>query len=379
MTMSAIRYAIHGLIDVFVDKRVDRVLLDAIDFQIGFFRTGSSNAPAPHQITVKPYADFALEAFPTHEKFHLMRGVPSFVLNDTEKAVAFEKTENGFTIYADWPSFILHFFLQFIFLEHDITFVHAAAVADKYGAVTLLPGAGGVGKTALLGEIVKRQNCRVLADDIALLSHKGECLSFPRSFVLKDYHKSVYPEVFQRLNIDTDNHCSTSTNKGKTTTALLKFFHENAPFIGLFKVIIRRLNLSSMIPRAFYYPQDTAPPPYVATVSVAEIFGKDSIADKGNIARVLFLKRYSGNEFRVQTISDDSVVRHMLAIIHHEWVDGMRQFFTMGALDMLDLLGYFRNVEAIMRSATSGKNCELLFIPAKASPHDLSEYYVSIS
>jgi hypothetical protein len=45
----------------------------------------------------------------------------------------------------------------------------------------------------------------------------------------------------------------------------------------------------------------------------------------------------------------------MFAIIHHEWVDGMRQFFTMGALDMVDLLSYFQNVEAIMRSATAGK------------------------
>jgi hypothetical protein len=33
----------------------------------------------------------------------------------------------------------------------------------------------------------------------------------------------------------------------------------------------------------------------------------------------------------------------------------MRQFFTMGALDMVDLLSYFQNVEAIMRSATAGK------------------------
>lgn len=70
---------------------------------------------------------------------------------------------------------------------------------------------------------------------------------------------------------------------------------------------------------------------------------------------------------------------NMFAIIHHEWVDGMRQFFTMGALDMVDLLSYFQNVEAIMRSTTSGKNSELLLIPAKASPHELAEYYFSIS
>lgn len=377
--MSAIRYAIHGLIDVFVDTRVSGTLLDAIDFQVGFFQTGSSNAPAPRQITVKPYADFALDDFNTYETFHLMRGIPALVLDDTEKTVAFEKTENGFTIYADWPSFILLFFLQFIFLEHDITFVHAAAVADKSGSVTLLPGAGGVGKTALLGELVKHYNYRLLADDITLLTQEGECLSFPRSFVLKDYHRSVYPEVFQRLSIDAANHCSTSINKGKTKRALLTFFHENAPFIGLFKAIIRRLNLTSVIPPAFYYPQDSGPPPYVATVSVTEIFGRDSIVEKGTIDRVLFLKRYSGNDFRVEAINDESVVRQMLAIIHHEWVDGMRQFFTMGALDMLDLLTYFQNVGGIIRSATAGKNSELLLIPAKASPRDLSEYYISIS
>ena len=194
-------YAIHDLVDVLVDPRVNESIIDSIDFQIGYFKTTDNQLSAPHKIIVKPYDDFIPDPALIFDTFHLTRGISGQYLDDSNDKVALKRDEYGYTIYANSPNFLINLFIQLLLIEPGISMVHAAAVADRKGNVTLLPGAGGVGKTAILGCMVKEYDYRLLGDDIIGLSEKGDCLSFPRSFVLIEYHRSVYQEVFQQLNI----------------------------------------------------------------------------------------------------------------------------------------------------------------------------------
>ena len=127
----------------------------------------------------------------------------------------------------------------------------------KDNRVTLLPAAGGAGKTALLGYMVQEFRSRHMGDDIVILGKAGNCLSFPRSFVLKEYHRSIYPEVFQRLNLRT-----------KSSYKVKRFLIDNAPFLGIAKTILRR--------RRIYYKvaQSINLIPHLAEVPVEEIFGE---------------------------------------------------------------------------------------------------------
>ncbi|MBN1765725.1 MAG: hypothetical protein JW860_10740, partial [Sedimentisphaerales bacterium] len=253
--------------------------------------------------------------------------------------------------------------------------IHAAAVADKDGNVIVLPGPGGVGKTALLGELVGRQNFRVLGDDIVGLSRSGECLAFPRSFALKEYHQSVYPEVFRRLGIGKKSDKKKSLQR--FGLRLLWLLRENAPLVGISRSLMRGMGVRAR-------PMQAVPPSpahlqelgYLAAVPVEDIFGADKILTKGPIAKIIFLERYAGKQFRSETISHTSLAQRMFAIIHHEWVADMRRFFSLGALEILDLNNYFKTVNQIIRDAVADKPCNLMKIPENTTPDDLVKFFL---
>jgi hypothetical protein len=368
--MPTVQYSIHNLVDVIIDERGSAAVIKDIDFQISYFKGAGGKVSAPHRITVKPYEDFAPDPSLSFDTFHLVRGVTGRCFDDPKGRVAFEKGEKGYTIYADTPNFLINPFIQFLLIEHGISLVHAAAVADKSGRVILLPAAGGVGKTAILGHMVKEKGYRLLGDDIVGLSERGECLAFPRSFVLKEYHRDIYPEVLKGLKTE-------KKSKEPASNKLKRVIRENAPFVGLVKAILQRLGLLEEVAKQLL-PLPLSKPLYLAAVPVEEIFGPSTVAGRGSIDRIIFLQRYTGTKFRLDNLSEEELCRRMFAIIHHEWVDFMRQIFTMGALEIVDLEAYFKRVEAIMRSGVSGKRCEMLFIPDGASHQELRSFFASL-
>ena len=366
--MTTVQYTIHGLIDILVDSCVNDSVIEQIDFQIGYFKTRGDQLSAPHQIIVKPYDDFAVDPALTFDAYQLSRGITGEILDDPERRIAIKKGQYGYTIYTD-GGFLINLYIQLLLIEHGISLVHAAAVADEYGRVTLLPGSTGVGKTALSTYLVKRSNYRVLGDDIVGLTEQGECLSFPRSLVLKEYNRSLFPEVFQRLNIGTEQTAGNSTRLA--ALKLKRFVRENAPFVGVSRAILQWLGLRDKVAQLFRAP---AKSPEHPSLPIEDVLGPGTVADQGNIDHIIFLQRYAGTKFRVDFMSEEALCRRMFAIILHEWVSVMGQFFAIGALEMVDLPAYFDRVAAITRSGIAGKKCEMLLIPDSASPDELWRY-----
>ncbi len=358
--MQPIRYAVHGLLDVVIDPAVDESIRSDVDFQLNYFRQPHSAAAAARRIGIEPYERFVPDR--TRDIFHLVEGSDACCHNPAQR-FACRWTETGFQLFASSPSFLINQFIQLILIRHGITLVHAAAVADGQGSVTLLPGPGGVGKTALLGEMAKQQGCRLLGDDIVGVSEMGECLAFPRSFVLKHYHRSVYPEVFERMGLDK------SRSRWKQIgTRIFRIARENAPCIGLTKTVARALGIYRMI-SAHIPPQ--AQVEYLAAVPVGEIFGTESILERGELNHVLLLNRYTGPSFSREPVAMDVLVNQMLATLQHEWIDGMRSFCAMGALNLFRMNDYYARTEAILRRGLARANHARLRIPANASPQEL--------
>lgn len=364
--MQTVRYAIHNLINVLVDSRVNESVIEQIDFQIEYFKTTGDQSPAPQKIIVKPYCDFAVDPALMFDTFHLVRGITGEIMDNPERRIAIRKEQNAFTICTDTP-FLINFYIQLLLIEPGIALVHAAAVADRKGRITLFPGAGGVGKTALLGYMVKQKDYRTLGDDIICITQDGECLSFPRSFVLKDYHQEVYPEIFKRLNLTE----KTAKAQRPYKHRLLQLIKENVPFKGVTKSVLRRLNLLDKI------VLNRSTRPYLAAVSVEDVLGKDSVSDRGTLERVIYLQRYAGNQFRFAPVAEDVISRRMFAIIQHEWVEIMRELFTLSAIEIVNLEAYFHRVAEIMKLGISDRQCEMLWIPDNASPEALWQYFSS--
>jgi len=360
--MAMIRYSIHDLVDVHVDPSVNDWVMEQIDFQIGYFKTNGGQNPAPYQIFVKPYDHFEIDPSQNLDIFHLVRGIRGKLMDDPQRRIVVEKKQNGYTFYAD-SQFLINLYIQLLLKEHDISFVHAAAVADPDGRVTLFPGAGGVGKTALMGYLVNQCNYRTLGDDIVGLSDQGECFSFPRSFVLKEYHRTVYPELFRRLNIEPIQ----ESDPSPILSWFKDFIKENAPFKGVIKSVLHRLDiLDNFLP--------PSPKPFLAAVPVADVLGQDSVVDRGRLNRVLFMQRYCGDHFQFASISEEELSHRMFSIIQHEWVSAMRELFALAALEIVNLPTYFNRTKAIMKSAVAGIDCKILYIPNDASPKELRQH-----
>lgn len=284
------------------------------------------------------------------------------MFDDADNEVAVEKNDKGFVIYASVPNFLINLFIQALLIKDGYSMVHAAAFENNNGDITLLPGAGGIGKTALLGNMVKDHHYRLLGDDIILLGENGTCLSYPRSFVLKEYHRSVYPEVFQRLNI----------KKGGNYD-LKRFIVDNAPFTSVIKNILRSKKLYSKVTQAINLT------PYLAAVPVEEIFGTESVCPQGNLENILFLERYEGEKTVINPIDTGELSRRMFAIIWHEWVGSMRQLFSISAMGLFDLSHLFSCTAQIIHSAISGKQSQIISIPNRTNPKDLADTFNELS
>lgn len=356
-------YNIHDIVEVLIDPMVGDVLIRAIDFQISYFRKNiESDTTASKRIMIKPYNDISIDRSDIFHKFHLSRGIQGVSFHDPLSEIFVEKNDGGFTIYSNSPNFLINLYIQILLMENSYSMVHAAAIADAEGHVTLLPGAGGVGKTSLLGSMVEEYGFKYMGDDVIILGKGGNCLSFPRFFVLKEYHRDVYPEIFQKLNI-----------KKRSNLKIKRFIVENAPFTGILKKFLKQRKLYYKVAHSINLS------PYLATVSVEEIFGSGTCAQAGNVEKIVFLERYEGTEFKLKDISEDALCRRMFAIIHHEWVAGMQQFFTISAMEIIDLHVYFNKVYEIIKSGISNIPRKMLLIPEDADHKALVASYLELS
>ena len=353
-------YNIHNLVRVTVDPRVKKWVFEQVDFQIGYFKTAEANE-LKYEISIHPYEDHPGESEGRSSIFYRASFSPRNYLHAGQDYLFVKKEMNGYSIFTDEPV-LINLFIQLLLAREGITFVHAAAIAKPEGGVILLPGAGGVGKTAIMGSMVKHEGYKLLGDDLVLLRSNGYALSFPRPFILKEYHASVYQELFNELKL--------GRKIGLTPRTVLKFLMKNAPFFDAIQKYLKKTK--------WYYRMATnlpLPDDYLAAVPVVRIFGESSVISEGEIRDVVFLERYNGSDFELFSTEEDRVINRMFSIIHHEWADYLRFFFVFGSTEIDELAMYFRDINTVMKGAIHGKRCRILRIPKDASPDEFYAYF----
>lgn len=358
-------YQVPGLAVVSVAAEVTSLLRDSIEFQLGHFALPPAAAvPAGLPvIKVEPYRRFMA---PTGAvRYQDWRAVPGAVLFSPEERHATQRAGDGFDIFSDSPVVLINLLLQAVALRQGRTLLHAAGWCDAAGDVTLLPGPGGVGKTALLAAAVQRHGARLLGDDLVLVGPDGAA-AFPRDFVLKDYHRGLFPAAFADAG---------SARRGRDRwRPLVAFLRANAPFHGLLKSVFRR---AGRLEHASAWLQTRSTPPEYLTVPVAKLFGADHVAAAGPIRRVVYLERYDGDDFRLGPLTVDVAVQRALAVLHHEWADYLRWFCALGAVDLVDVGAHFRLTESALRAALGGVQPHRLQIPAGATPAELEQAFAA--
>jgi hypothetical protein len=355
-------YRVHTLVEVRVDAAVKDHVRAGIDFQLGHFRAAdpaAPSAPGVPQVRFLPYA--AYQDRPTVH-FHLARGRAGRSLHAPASRYAVEVTADGYSIFSDTGETLVNLVVQLAVLRQGMTFLHAAGWVDPRGVATLLPGPGGVGKTALLSAGVLRHGLSVLGDDLVLVGQEARAASFPRAFVLKPYHRSQFPHHFP----------TGRRHQRAWLGPVVRFAQENVPFRGVLKHLARR---AGRLEATSLWMQQGFTGPDLFPVPVATLFGADRVASGGRVGRVIYLERHDGTEFEEAELPLDTLVARSLAVLQHEWVDFGRWFNQMAALELFSLPDYMRSVDLAIRSACGSAERALVRIPAHATPEELEAWF----
>lgn len=357
------RFAFHGLVDVFVDAQLNERMQQAVEFQLGARSADPTRPEAPRRITVRPYD----AAPPLDDKSRLLYesfGELGSMINMPEVGLAVAKTDTGFDVYCDDMPVNVTIVMQLLLVEQGVSFVHAAALQTPDGRTTLLPGAKNVGKTAIIGEGIDKHGFKMLGDDLVGLSSGGMCYSLPRAFALKEYHRSIYPEIFESQKIPVP---VAPRGWPRIKRNLKAAFYENAPFRGLVKWLLAG---SVWHDRVGWAVVPDVPINYTP-VPIEHLFGSDSIVDQCQLDEVVYLDRHRGSELRWESVDADELADRMTAIIHREWSLRFDQITEMSVMRLFDFGDYISQVRSIMRQAVAGVPIRRMLIPQGMTPADL--------
>lgn len=350
-------YNLHNLLYVRVHEAIDPAILEGVEFQIGPLRTDAGSSLPKDGIDIIPFDVPSANGQQTY--FHTARSVFGKEMVFPNLQLKVRTNDNGLTIEAGKPTFVINPYMHSLLLQKHVSMVHAAAIMDPCGDVLLIAGAGGVGKTSALGEIMSNSDYRFLGDDVVLLGADKSVYSFPRKMVIKPGHEHFY-----------------RGKRGKRGPSALSFHSsgqyakriivENMPFLGLVKWGLQRMGIRDTVSRW------VAPPKGFTTVNPEELFGTSRMGSHGVMRRILFLERYNGVELERNEISTSHLKQRLFSIMWHEWEGYMRQWFALSAVAIVDASETFRRMDDVLDKALSGMNGVVLRVPDDYPPKDLA-------
>jgi len=343
-----------------IEPDVREEIVREIDFQIGYFKNNVSarslDIPVVH---VFPYIAWeALEVGGSEQvEFYTSTGKPGKYLIEKSSRLCIKITDSVIEIYADYPNFLINLYIQLLLAPRGLSMVHAGGFQAASGAVTLVTGAGGIGKTAIVGHAVRDRGLKHMGDDIIVVGKAGDCYSFPRAFVLKSYHREMYSETFSKMKLPRWN-----------LFRIKRFIIENAPFVGIGKSFLKSTGL-------YYQVADLLrPKAHLATVSSDEIFGKNAVLGSGTLARLVYLERADVPEFRISQINATEMSNRMFSVIHYEWKDFVNHLLSLGALNIVDLNEYFKQTIENLNTVVGNASLVYVLIPKHATPDELIDF-----
>ena len=224
------------------------------------------------------------------------------------------------------------------------TLIHAAAV-EKDGKVLLMPSWGGVGKTAIVCDFVKKYGWRLLGDDLVIIDDEG-VHPFLKPFVIHAYHANLLPEAFSKGNAhivkDTRVH-----NLMSRFIPGIKRLLRTAPFVLAF---LRKHNPQSM------------------RISPFDLFDTDSLSGGGKLFKIAWLDRCTGDVVIHKKMTAHDLVSRISAVTSLElFAEKMNCVFQMCGSGMFSYQDIFVQMNQRVEGLIGDAEIELLSIPTSAS------------
>ena len=109
---------------------------------------------------------------------------------------------------------------------------------------------------------------------------------------------------------------------------------------------------------------------HVASAPVDDVFPLDAVSQGGALATAVFLQRYRGADLTWETTDTGQIARRMFAIMHGEWASEWPLVVTAAGHGLIDLGGYYRSMEDILRAGLSTARVSTLLLPEEVTPEE---------
>ena len=342
------KYNLHNLVEINVSEELSPSLRKSIDFQLSFYKIDTSNNIIKNKLNIIPFpADFVCKEQVEVSNHSAYSGDKYF---NREIEFFIEKISGGFDIKTNGNSFLINYFIQLILLSFNKTFIHAAAVRDNDGSVILFPSHGGIGKTGIVGYLVKNNDYQLLGDDLVIVGEENSCHSFLRKFVIKSYHFDTYPEL-----IDYKSKLSSMSRK----KVLTKFIKRNIPFADALKKIANHNLLANKIKNSVMENDD------FLSVSVNKLFNSNQLAEQGIIKKVIHLRRFTGKELIINELNRSEFVNRSISTLLNEWENYSSLIFNLGSFNYNNLCDYIEKQKMIFGNIYDSTETYDISIPLK--------------
>lgn len=231
-----------------------------------------------------------------------------------------------------YASFTFPFFLQLLFIQRNMVFVHSVGIVVD-GKGILLPAFPGMNKTSFVSKALRAKNVKMLGDEYSLIDKDGYLHPYPQHFFLTTEHRPFFPEYFENHNVTFPSE-----------------FNLGQRILRRFRYILSNLNIISVDKEHYYI-----------LVTPSLLFSKTKIADKKvPIDSVYVLRSWRGiREMRViGTENIDKIADFCVSATAYEMDVMQRLNFNVLAQSMESLSEHYGLFENIVREGlekSSGK------------------------
>lgn len=348
------KYKIHNFLSIYLHNNISDNLLNEINFQIGSHYDCESTEIDNKSIVVIPFNNENIKnnSILYGEKF--LDG-ESCLVNE-ELMIRKDNKREIIYIYTKYSNFLITQYIQYFLLKNNSTFIHAGAYVNNDCESTIITGAGGVGKTAILN-YAKINGNKIQGDDLVIINGNSS-FSFLRKFIFKKYHQNQYSDYISIID---------KVNSMKSY--LIKILYKNLPLIPLIKYVLKRLGVYNVV-SGMLIPRD-----YLAAVPISKVFGNKYISNEAIIKRIIFIERAEVESIKRVDVNIDSLSNKILSIINYEFKEYYKQYISLCCVNIFNFSENILSEKKIIDNLLSNSEYIFLKIPVKENIENISNYF----
>lgn len=343
-------YRLHDYLNIEIHQ--DQLPLNVnYEHYFGMLKT-EEPSPAPNYV-IKEYKDFRLPEI-HFRNGDLNLGFANGVCFPAEK-YAISYSGDTITEYTNCANRATNLLLQLLLLSQNKSLVHSAGIRLA-GKGIIFPALGGAGKSLLVGELRHRDDFVLFGDDFVIVDDNSNMHSYLSAVSVYDYHLDIFPEL-----LDSEFHNYLSRRKKKDE------FFRKMPGGPILRQISGRI--SSRLRQNDTFPGAGWDLDYVK-VPVSKLFSPAACGSVAKIDASVYLSRYTGSEFRVETLSLKDLCRRIEAVLAIEFRYASYYLHFLAAFGGVDMVELNQTQERIIRASFSECDIYHVLIPHTMPPRE---------